>query len=100
MRNEPALLFAGAICLTLWITPHAMIYDSTISLIPAILFWEMRPTCRGFWKVLFALVWVATFLSGPLTLAQLKILPLALQVSIPILMFVLYNAYRNLVSSS
>ena len=29
LRSEPALLFAGAICLTLWITPHAMIYDWT-----------------------------------------------------------------------
>ena len=76
-----------------------MIYDSTISLIPAILFWEKRPTCRGFWKVLFALAWVATFLSGPLTLAQLKILPFAVQVSMPVLMFVLSNAYQNLVVS-
>jgi hypothetical protein len=26
-RKEPKLLYAGAICLTVWITPHAMIYD-------------------------------------------------------------------------
>ena len=100
LRCEPALLFAGAICLTLWITPHAMIYDWTILLIPAILFWEKRPDFRKLWKVLFALIWAATFLSGPLTLAQLKILPFAVQVSIPVLMFVLYNAYQNLVVSS
>src|SRR4030042_4463355 len=35
-RKEPDLLFAGAICLTIWITPHAMIYDWSILLIPAI----------------------------------------------------------------
>jgi hypothetical protein len=99
LRFEPALLFAGAICLTLWITPHAMVYDWTILLIPAVLFWEKRPDCRGLWKVLFALIWVATFLSGPLTLAQSKILPFAVQVSIPVLMFSLYNANRNLVVS-
>jgi len=99
MRNEPALLFAGAICLTLWITPHAMIYDWTILLIPAILFWEKRPDRRGLWKVLFTLIWVATLLSGPLTFAQSKILPIAVQVSIPVLTFALYNAYRNLVTS-
>jgi hypothetical protein len=99
LRCEPALLFAGAICLTLWITPHAMIYDWTILLIPAILFWEKRPDCRGLWKVLFALIWVVTFLSGPLTLAQSKILPFAVQVSIPVLTFALYNAYRNLATS-
>jgi len=99
LRCEPALLFAGAICLTLWITPHAMIYDWTIFLIPTILFWEKRPDCRGLWKVLFALIWAATFLSGPLTFAQLKILHVAMQVSIPVLAFALYNTYRNLVVS-
>ena len=99
LRREPTLQFAGAVCLTLWTTPHAMIYDWTILLIPAILFWEKRPNCRGLWKVLFALIWVATFLSGPLTLAQSKILPFAVQVSIPVFIFVLYNTYRNLVVS-
>jgi hypothetical protein len=97
LRNEPALLFAGAICLTLWITPYAMIYDWTILLIPAVLFWEKRPASRKLWKVLFALIWVATFLSGTLTLAQLKILPFAIQISIPVLLFAFYNTYRNLV---
>lgn len=97
LRNEPALLFAGAICLTLWITPHAMIYDWTILLIPAVLLWEKRPACRGLWKVLFVLIWVATLLSGLLTLAQLKILSFAVQVSIPVLLFAFYNTYRNLV---
>jgi hypothetical protein len=96
LRNEPALLFAGAICLTLWITPHAMIYDWTILLIPAILFWEKRPDRRGLWKVLFSLIWVATLLSGPLTFAQSKILPFAVQVSTPMLLFTFYNTYRNL----
>jgi hypothetical protein len=99
LRCEPALLFGGAICLTLWITPHAMIYDWTILLIPAVLFWEKRPAFRKLWKVLFALIWVAALLSGPLTLAQLKILPFAVQVSLPVLMVALYNAYRNLVDS-
>ena len=99
LRNEPPLLFAGAICLTLWVTPYANIYDWTILLIPAVLFWEKRPACRGLWKVIFALIWVATLLSGPLTLAQLKILPFAVQVSIPMLMIALYNAYQNLVVS-
>jgi alpha-1,2-mannosyltransferase len=97
LRREPVLLFAGAVCLTLWIAPHAMIYDWAILLIPAISLWEERPDCRGLWKVLFALIWVATFLSGTLTLAQLKMLPFAVQASIPVLMFVFYNTYRNLV---
>ena len=96
-RCKPALLFTGAVCLTLWITPHAMIYDWTILLIPAVLFWEKRPASRKLWKVLFALIWVATLLSGLLTLAQLKILPFAVQVSVPVLLFAFYHTYRNLV---
>jgi len=99
LRCEPALLFTGAICLTLWITPHSMIYDWSILLIPAVLLWEKRPALRKLWKVLFALIWGATLLSGPLTLAQLKILPFAVQVSIPLLLFAFYNTYRNLVVS-
>jgi hypothetical protein len=97
LRGEPVLLFAGAVCLTLWITPHAMIYDWTILLIPAVSFWEKRPDCRGQWKVLFALIWIATFLCGPLTLAQLKMLPFAVQTSIPVLMFAYYKTYMDLV---
>ena len=39
-RGEISLLFAGAVCLTIWITPHAMIYDWSILIIPAIIFWQ------------------------------------------------------------
>jgi hypothetical protein len=39
---------------------------------------------------------IATLLSWPLTLAQSKILPFAVQVRIPVSTFALYNAYRNL----
>ena len=76
-----------------------MIYDWTILLIPAVLLWEKRPDFHALWKVLFALIWVTTLLSGPLTLGQMKILPFSVQVSIPVLILVLYNAYQNLVVS-
>jgi hypothetical protein len=95
-RNEPKLLFAGAICLTIWITPHAMIYDWSILLLPAILLWQARPDLRALWKPLYAIMWIATFLSGILTYAQLNILPIAIQFSIPILFFVYYEIYKNL----
>jgi hypothetical protein len=95
-RGDTDLLFAGAICLTIWITPHAMIYDWSILLIPAILFWQALPQLRALWKPLFALVWIATFLSGPLTLAQLKILPMAIQISMPILFLVYLTIYQQI----
>jgi hypothetical protein len=97
-RTEPELLFAGAICLTIWITPHAMIYDWSILLIPAILLWQKRPGLRPLWKPLYVLIWIATFLSGPLTFGQLKILPFAIQISLPILFFVYLTAYKKIMS--
>jgi len=101
-RSQPATvktnawLYAGAISLTLWLSPHAMIYDWAILLIPAVLLRQNSTAVRqnstavwqnttADWKGIFALVWVATFLSGPLTLAQLKLLPFAVQISVPIL---------------
>ncbi len=95
-RGESDLLFAGAVCLTIWITPHAMIYDWSILLIPAIIFWIKLIQLRPLLKTLFALVWIATFLSGPLTLAQLKIIPVAIQISVPILFLVYLTLYQHI----
>jgi alpha-1,2-mannosyltransferase len=81
-RSQPAWLYAGAIGLTLWLTPHAMIYDWAILLIPAVLLWQ---NSSADWKGIFALVWVAAFISGPFTLGQLKLLPFAVQISVPVL---------------
>lgn len=95
-RTERNILFAGAICLTIWISPHAMIYDWSILVIPAVLLWQAFPQLRALLKVLYALLWVAVFLSTPLTVAQLKILPVALQISLPVLFVVLLIIYRQL----
>jgi alpha-1,2-mannosyltransferase len=95
-RTEKDLLFASAICLTIWITPHAMIYDWCILLIPAILIWQSFSGLQIIWRPLFVLLWIATFLSGPLTVLQLKVLPIAIQISIPILFFALFEFIKYL----
>lgn len=84
-RNEDSLLYAVAVCLTLWVSPHAMIYDWAVLLIPAVMLWEIYTPLRHTWKPLFAFLWIITFLSGPLTVAQIKILPVAIQISLPAL---------------
>jgi hypothetical protein len=94
MRRQPAALFAGAICATLWISPHAMIYDWAILLAPAVLLWEALPAQRAEWQWLYALIWLVTFVGGPLTLAQLRWLPGALQISVPVFLYVMCRAYR------
>ena len=99
-RREPDMLFAGAICLTIWITPHAMIYDWCILLIPAILFWQARPGMRTVWKPLFALIWIVTLLSGILTYGQVNFLNFAIQLSIPILFLVYLVIYKYTVTQS
>ncbi|SNB64261.1 Protein of unknown function [Thermoflexus hugenholtzii JAD2] len=65
-REEP-LRFAAAVVLTLYLTPHAMIYDGAILLLPALLLWEQAPAARPALRAAFALVWVAFFLGAPLT---------------------------------
>jgi alpha-1,2-mannosyltransferase len=91
-RTKKDLLFAYAICLTIWITPHAMIYDWSILLIPAILLWQASPQMRMIWRPLYVVIWIAVFISGPLTTLQLRILPIAIQVSIPVFALVMYIA--------
>ncbi len=98
-RGDKDLLFAAAICLTIWITPHAMSYDWSILVIPAIILWQSVPRLRSFFKVMFALIWVATFLSTPLTVGQLRILPVAVQISVPVLLYVLYVAGRMVITN-
>jgi len=93
-RDQLALLFAGVICFTLWINPHAMIYDWTVLLIPALLLWQHVPDLRPGWKVLYASIWLVTFLSSLLTFMQLQWLPFAIQISVPVYLLVIFVAYR------
>lgn len=93
-KDEP-LLFAAAVCLTLWISPHAMIYDWALLLIPAILLWHNKIHYRHIWRPLFASLWVALLISGPLTVYQVKVLPIAIQISLPIFSLVLYIAHKT-----
>ncbi|MFZ6027522.1 MAG: glycosyltransferase family 87 protein [Chloroflexota bacterium] len=96
LRTEYDILFGAAICLTLWITPHAMIYDWAILLIPAVLLWRRRPGLRRLLRPLFAFLWLAAFLSSALTAVQLRFLPLAVQISIPVLAYALWEIKRTL----
>lgn len=96
-RHQPAPLYAAATCLMLWITPHAMIYDWTILLIPAVLLWQSVPERRRLWRSIFALLWGVAFFSGPLTYGQLQILPFALQLSVPVFCLALIQLYQTLI---
>jgi hypothetical protein len=45
-HREDPLRFAAAVVLTVYLTPHAMIYDWSILLLPALLLWEHAPAAR------------------------------------------------------
>lgn len=98
LEDRPVLRFTAAMCLTLWVTPHAMIYDWTLLLIPAVLLWKESPELKTQWRVLFAILWIASFVSGPLTVLQLRWFSFAIQISVPLLFFVIYRTYHHLLA--
>jgi hypothetical protein len=92
-RGDRALVFAAAICFTLLVTPYAFMYDWTILLLPAILLSQQR---THDWREVFAVVWFGGFASSTLTALQLKVLPIALQISVPALAFAAVKVYAEL----
>jgi hypothetical protein len=62
-----------------------MLYDWSVLLAPAALLWLHAPAERPRWLALFALLGVVGLVSGPLVRAQLALLPVALQLSVPAL---------------
>jgi hypothetical protein len=84
-RDDLPIAFAGAVLLTLWISPYAMVYDWSILLIPATLLWRHVPDERPRWRVLFAVIWLVSFVSGPLVRGQQAVLPFSIQLSVPAL---------------
>ena len=86
----------AAICFTIFITPHAMIYDWVLLLIPAVLLWQAYPELKQYLKVVFAGIWLVSLLSGPLTFLQLKFLPVAVQISVPITLILLVDVWHVL----
>ena len=90
------LQYAGAILMMMWITPHAMVYEWSVLLIPAVLLWLAAPTQRDTWRPLLLLMWLATFLSTALTNLQLALFSAAFQITIPVFAYVLVVIYRTL----
>jgi hypothetical protein len=102
-RNDLPVMYAAMIFLTLWASPHTMIYEWCIVLIPAVLLWERVPEYRATWLPLFALGWVAMFVSTELAkrlweLTQPKpgASGFAIQISVPVLAFIAVLAARRL----
>mgnify|MGYP000854126847 CR=1 FL=1 len=99
-QENKSLLYAGMMCLLIWTSPHANIYEMSLLLIPALLLWEHRPDLRLGWRRIFVLLWLVFLFSGPLTYMQLEALrlPFAVQISVPVWALAMYVAYDWLMS--
>ena len=95
-RSRLLLLYAAGVVLGLCVTPHAMIYDWSLLLVPAFLAAEACPDLSERWRVARALVWMVVLVSGPLTFAQLRFLPTAVQLSVPVLLWAVFHISQDL----
>jgi hypothetical protein len=81
-----AVMFPVAVFLSLWASPHALIYEWALLLAAGVVLWEQLPEQRNAWLCLFALAWVALAVSTILAKVQIDLdSPVVLQVSIPVL---------------
>lgn len=94
-----AAMFPVAVFLSLWVSPHALIYEWAILIPAAVVLWERFPERRDVWLCLFALAWVALAVSTPLAKVQLDYLqpPAVVQVAVPVMGLVGWSGARELV---
>jgi len=78
-EDEWKLLFAAAVVLGVWMTPHLLVYDWTVLLVPATILWVERPDLRRTWIVLGAVLALGAAVSGILTEAMFDVWGRALQ---------------------
>jgi hypothetical protein len=79
-------LFASATLLTLWLAPHAHLYEWTLLLLPAILFWKDRGSPDETLRRTFALTALMAPLCVRLARAQLGWIGMAIHPAVPILL--------------
>ena len=92
-QNDKPYWFAAAVLLTLWTTPHAMIYDWSLLLIPAVLLWHARPQWHNQLLRLFIWGWLAYMFSTALTAGMLAISTIAVQVSVIFFAFACWSLF-------
>ncbi len=69
-RHDPRAMFAAMILLTLWASPHALIYEWAIAFAAGYLLWERAPNRRE-WVVPLAAMWLALLISTHFCQAQI-----------------------------
>lgn len=93
-----AVMFPVAVFLSLWASPHALIYEWALLIAAAVVLWSRVPHRRDVWLCLYALTMAVLAISTPLSLVQEKYIgmPLEFQISVPVLGLVGGLAAREL----
>ena len=84
-RADVPAVFSMAVFLTLWAAPHALIYEWSIALVPAVILWDRIREYRPLWRVLFLISWLALLVSMPLTDLMMEYYHWAVQISVPVM---------------
>ncbi len=103
-RDDLPEVFGASVLLMLWASPHTMVYEWALAIVPAVLWWTHRPHQRDAWLVMFAAVWVAMFVSTDfgriqewLWTKQLGVeRPVIVQLSVPVMAWTGWMAVRML----
>jgi hypothetical protein len=86
-RSAIGTMFPVAVFLSLWASPHALIYEWAILAAAGVVLWERFPGRRDAWLCLFVLTWIALMVCTPLAFVQIQHLHwrCVVQVSVPLL---------------
>jgi len=96
-----ASMFPVAIFLSLWASPHTLIYEWALLVPAAVVLWERFPERRDAWLCLFVASWLALIASTPLTKALLDYAEsrIVVQFSVPVMGAIGWIAIRILAAT-
>jgi alpha-1,2-mannosyltransferase len=86
-RGSVATMFPTAVFLSLWASPHTLIYEWSLLIAACAVLWEKFPESRDKWRCLFVAAWIGLSISTTIAFLQIRFLhlPVVLQLSVPIL---------------
>jgi hypothetical protein len=97
------LMFGASVFLTLWASPHTMIYEWSLALIPAVLLYDRVKQERDCWLFIFAVSWTAFFISTIVAMGLFKLTAntethrgWAIQLSVPVMAWAALTTMRVL----
>jgi hypothetical protein len=93
-----AVMFPVAVFVTLWASPHTLIYEWALLVAAAVVLWDRLPARRDTWLTWFTVAWLGLTVSTTATLVQKRTLelPVLFQLSIPVLAVVGVRLFRTL----